>query len=182
MAVIDLRYGRALAAVISDQKLDLVAAQGQLSDFANLLAESVELREVLQNPSIPEAQKLKVLDAIAPRLGLSRPIRNFIALLTHHQRLQELPEMITAYASIADENAGIAEVEITTARPLDDANRRLLEQQVAKLAGEPKVQATYHEDPSLLGGAVVRLGSTVYDGSVRGQLEQMRQRLATASA
>lgn len=182
MAVVDLRYARALAAVISDQQLDLIAAQGQLNDFANLLAESVELREVLQNPSIPEAQKLKVLDSIAPRLGLSRPIRNFIALITHHQRLHQLPEMITAYAHLADQDTGVAEVEITTARPLDDANRRLLEQQVARLAGEPRVQATYYEDPSLLGGAVVRLGSTVYDGSVRGQLEQMRQRLATASA
>jgi len=182
MAVVDLRYARALAAVISDQKLDLIASQGQLSNFANILAESADLREVLQNPSIPEAQKLKVLDALSARMGLSRPIRNFIALLTHHQRLHELPQMITAYASIADENTGIAEVEITTARPLDDANRRLLEQQVARLAGEPKVQATYREDPALLGGAVVKLGSTVYDGSVRAQLEQMRQRLATASA
>jgi F-type H+-transporting ATPase subunit delta len=182
MAVVDLRYARALAAVISNQQLDLIAAQGQLNDFANLLEESVELREVLQNPSIPEAQKLKVLDAIAPRLGLTRPIRNFIALVTHHQRLHELRDMITAYANIADEDSGIAEVEITTARPLDAGNRRLLEQQVAKLAGEPRVQATYREDPSLLGGAVVKLGSTVYDGSVRGQLEQMRQRLATAGA
>lgn len=182
MAVVDLRYARALAAVISDQKLDLIAAQGQLNDFANLLDESAELREVLQNPSIPEAQKLKVLDALAPRLGLSRPIRNFIAVLTHHQRLHELRDMISAYANIADENKGIAEVEITTARPLDADNRRLLEQQVAKLAGESSVQATYREDPSLLGGAVVKLGSTVYDGSVRGQLEQMRQRLATATA
>src|SRR5215467_4928911 len=130
MAVVDLRYARALAAVISDQKLDLIAAQGQLNNFANLLAESAELREVLQNPSIPEAQKLKVLDALAPRLGLSRPVRNFIALITHHQRLHELPDMITAYANLADENSGIAEVEITTARPLDAENRRLLEQQV----------------------------------------------------
>jgi F-type H+-transporting ATPase subunit delta len=182
MAVVDLRYARALAAVISDQKLDLIAAQGQLNDFANLLEASVELREVLQNPSIPEGQKLKVLDAIAARAHMSRPVRNFLALVTHHQRLHELPQMITAYASIADENTGVAEVEIITARPLDDASRRLLEQQVAKLAGEPRVQATYHEDPSLLGGAVVKLGSTVYDGSVRGQLEQMKQRLATASA
>jgi F-type H+-transporting ATPase subunit delta len=182
MAVVGLRYARALAAVISDQRLDLIAAQGQLNDFANLLAESAELREVLQNPSIPEPQKLKVLDALSARMGLSRPIRNFIALITHHQRLLELPDMITAYAGIADKSTGIADVEITTARPLDDANRRLLEQQVAKLAGEPRVQATYHEDPSLLGGAVVKLGSTIYDGSVRGQLEQMRQRLATAGA
>ena len=182
MAVVDLRYARALAAVVSDQQLDLIAAQGQLENFANLLEESTELREVLQNPSIPEAQKLKVLDSLAPRLGLSRPIRNFIAVVTHHQRLHELRDMISAYANIADENSGIAEVEITTARPLDPGNRRLLEQQVARLAGEPRIQATYREDPSLLGGAVVKLGSTVYDGSVRGQLEQMRQRLATAGA
>lgn len=182
MAVVDLRYARALAAVIADQQLDLIAAQGQLESFANLLDESVELREVLQNPSIPEAQKLKVLDALAPRLGLSRPIRNFIAVLTHHQRLHEIRDMISAYANIADKDSGIAEVEITSARPLDPGNRRLLEQQVARLAGEPRILATYREDPSLLGGAVVKLGSTVYDGSVRGQLEQMRQRLATAGA
>jgi F-type H+-transporting ATPase subunit delta len=182
MAVVDLRYARALAAVISDQQLDLVAAQGQLNGFANLLAESSELREVLQNPSIPEAQKLKVLDALSARLGLSRPIRNFLALITHHQRLHQLHGMITAYAHLSDEDSGIAEVEITTARPLDAENRRLLEQQVARLAGEPRVQATYHEDPSLLGGAVVKLGSTVYDGSIRAQLEQMRQRLATVTA
>ncbi len=182
MAVIDLRYARALAAVLSDQQLDLIAAQGQLEAFANLLDESAELREVLQNPSIPEVQKLKVLDALAARLGLSRPIRNFIALLTHHQRLHEIRDMIAAYTNIADENSGIAEVEIISARPLDPDNRRLLEQQIARLAGEPRVQATYREDPSLLGGAVVKLGSTVYDGSVRGQLEQMRQRLATACA
>lgn len=180
MSVVDLRYARALAAVVSDQKLDLIASQGQLNDFANLLEESVELREVLNDPSIPEPQKLKVIDALAARLGTSRPVRNFIAVLTRHQRLHELPQMMTAYANIADEDTGIAEVEITTARPLDDDNRRLLEQQVAKLAGEPKVQATYREDPSLLGGAVIKLGSTVYDGSVRAQLEQMRQRLATA--
>lgn len=182
MAVVDLRYARALAAVLADQQMDLIAAQGQLERFADLLDESVDLREVLQNPSIPEAQKLKVLDALAARLGLSRPIRNFIALLTHHQRLHELRNMVTAYANIADEDSGIAEVEIITARPLDADNRRLLEQQVARLAGEPRVQAKYREDPSLLGGAVVKLGSTVYDGSVRGQLEQMRQRLATAGA
>ena len=182
MSVIDLRYARALAAVISDQKLDLITAQGQLNDFANLLEESAELREVLNNPSIPESQKLKVIDALSARLGSSRPVRNFIALVTHHRRIEELPDIIAAYAGIADEETGVAEVEITTARPLDDSNRRLLEQQVAKLAGEPKVQATYREDPTLLGGAVVRLGSTVYDGSVRAQLEQMRQRLAAAGA
>lgn len=180
MAVVDLRYARALAAVVADQKLDLIAAQGQLNDFANMLDASVELREVLQNPSIPEPQKLRLLDAIAERAGLSRPIRNFLALITHHQRLHELRDMITSYAALADEETGIAEAEITTARPLDAESRRLLEQQVAKLAGDQRVQATYREDASLLGGAIVRLGSMVYDGSVRAQLEQLKRRMVAA--
>lgn len=180
MAVIDLRYARALSEVIADQKLDLVAAQGQLNDFADTLEASVDLREVLQNPSIPEPQKLRLLDAIAERAGMSQPVRNFLALVVRHQRLHELRDMIAAYAALADEETGVAEAEITTARPLNADSRRLLEQQVSKLAGDQRVQATYREDASLLGGVVVRLGSTVYDGSVRAQLQQLKRRMIAA--
>jgi F-type H+-transporting ATPase subunit delta len=180
MAVLDLRYARALAAVVEDQKLDLIAAQGQLNDFADILEASADLREVLQNPSIPEPQKLSLLDAIADRAHLSQPIRNFLALVTHHQRLHELRDMITAYGALADQETGVAEAEITTARPLDEENRRLLERQVAKLAGDQRIHATYREDASLLGGAVVRIGSMVYDGSIRAQLEQLKRRMVAA--
>ena len=180
MAVVDLRYARALAAVIEDQNLDPGDTQRQLNDFADLLDESSELREVLANPSIPEAQKLKLLDALAARTGMSRPVRNMLALLTHHQRIHELRDIVTSFTALAEEESGIAEAEITTARPLDAESRRLLEGQVARLAGDQRVQATYREDASLLGGAVVRLGSTIYDGSVRAQLEQLRQRMLTA--
>ena len=102
MAAIDLRYARALAAVISDQKLDAVAAQGNLNDFADTLDDSAELREVLGDPSIPEAQKLKVLDGIAQRMHMSQPVRNFLAVITHHQRLEELRDIIAGYASLVD--------------------------------------------------------------------------------
>jgi F-type H+-transporting ATPase subunit delta len=180
MAIVDSRYARAFAAVVADQKLDIIASQGQLNDFANTLESSVELREVLENPSIPEPQKLKVLDAISAKLGLSKTVRNFIAVITHHQRLNELRDILSSYAGLADEESNVAETEITTARPLDEANRKLLEQQVAKLAGGQKVRATYSEDPALLGGAVVRIGSTVYDGSVRAQLQQLKQRMVAA--
>lgn len=180
MAIVDLRYARALAEVIADQKLDLVAAGGQLNDFADMLDASVELREVLQNPSIPEPQKLRLLDAIAERAGLSRPIRNFLALVVHHQRVHELREMISAYMALRDEETGVVEAEIVTARPLDADGRRMLEEQVARLAGNQRVQAAYREDASLLGGAIVRLGSTVYDGSVRTQLDQLKKRMIAA--
>src|ERR1700723_101349 len=111
MAAIDLRYARALAAVISDQKLDVGATQGQLNEFADTLEASAELREVLEDPSIPEAQKLGVLDGIAKKAGMSTAVRNFIAVIAHHERLHELRSMIDAYAVIADETSSVAEAE-----------------------------------------------------------------------
>lgn len=182
MAVVDLRYARAFAAVVSEQKLDVAAVQGQLNDFAATFENSADLREVLEDPSIPEQQKLRVLDAIAGRLGMSSATRNFLAVITHHQRLHDLRQILEAYLALSDQETGVAEAEIVTARPLDEGNRHLLEQQVAKLTGGQHVRATYREDASLLGGAVVRIGSTVYDGSVRGQLQQLKQRLVAARA
>jgi len=182
MAAVDLRYARALAAVISDQKLDVVATQGQLNDFVATLEASAELREVLSDPSIPEPQKLKALDAIAEKSGMSKTVRNFIALIAHHERLHELREMVAAYAVIADEQSSVAEAEIVSAKPLDAGNRKLLEDKIAELTGLKKVHATYSEDAALLGGAVVTVGSTVYDGSIRAQLQQLKARMVAAGA
>ncbi len=182
MAAVDLRYARALAAVVSDQKLDVVATQGQLSDFVDTLEASAELREVLENPSIPEPQKLKVLDAIAAKSGMSKTVRNFIAVIADHQRLHELRSMVAAYGAIADENSSVAEAEIVSALPMDEKNRKLLEAKISTMTGQQHVHATYSEDPSLLGGAVVTVGSTVYDGSIRAQLQQLKARLIAAGA
>jgi len=180
MAAIDLRYARAFAAVVSDQKLDVVAAQGQLNDFADTLEASAELREVLENPSIPEPQKLKVLDAIAVKAKMSKPVRNLIAVMTHHGRLHEMREIATSYAALADEQGGVAEAQIVSALPLSAASRKLLEEKVSTLAGGQKVRATYSEDAALLGGAVIKIGSTVYDGSIRAQLNQLRATLVNS--
>jgi F-type H+-transporting ATPase subunit delta len=182
MAAVDLRYARALAAVISDQKLNVVATQGQLNDFVEMLEASTELREVLENPSIPEPQKLKVLDAIATKSDMSTTVRNFIAVIAHHQRLHELRSMVEAYAMIADEESGLAEAEIVSAQPLDKKSRKLLEDKISTLTGQQHVHATYSEDATLLGGAVVTVGSTVYDGSIRAQLQQLKARLIAAGA
>lgn len=179
MSVISLRYAHAFASVAESSHLDTGAAQQQMKDFAGTLADSHELREVLMNPSIANGQKLKVLDAIAGRIGMFPQVRNFIAVIMDHHRLLELDEILTEYALVADVDAGLADADITSARALNDADRAELEAQVSKLAGG-RVRATYHEDPSLLGGAVVRVGSTVYDGSIRGQLAQMKQRLVNA--
>jgi F-type H+-transporting ATPase subunit delta len=179
MSALTLRYAHACASVAASNHLDVQAAQQQLRDFSDTFAGSEELREVLMNPSIGGEQKLKVLDAIAGRIGMLAQVRNFLAVIMDHQRLAELNEILAEYHSVADEQAGMAEAEITSAHPLNDEDRAELEAQVAKLAGG-RVRATYRQDPTLLGGAVVRIGSTVYDGSLRGQFQQLKQRLVNA--
>jgi len=173
------RYARAFAEVAESVRLDAKTAEQQLRDFADALNTSSELREFLGNPSVEGASKLKVIDALAPRIGMYPQVRNFIAVITDHSRLGELNEIVDEYSRISDERAGIREARITSARPLDNAARAELERQVSKLAGGP-VRASYAEDPSLLGGAVVEIGSTVYDGSIKAQLDQLKTRLINA--
>lgn len=187
MAAIDLRYAHALSAVVTEKKLDPAQIQAELANFIATMESSAELREVLENPSIAEAQKLKLLDAMTPKLGLSVTVRNFIAVIVHHERLHELAEMASAYARIAGEESHVADAAVVSARKLDASSRKLLEEKIAMLAGGTgadniKVRATYTEDPALLGGAVITIGSTVYDGSVRAQLQQMKDRMMTAGA
>lgn len=179
MSVIALRYAHAFASVVESDKLDADAALQQLRDFAATFAGSIELREILMDPSVPAAQKLKVLDAIAPRIGMFKQVRNFVAVITDHHRLAELDEIVSEYAQVADSDAGVAEAEITSAHTLNEQDKAQLEAEVSKLAGG-RVRATYRQDASLLGGAVVRIGSTVYDGSIRAQLTQLKQRLVNA--
>jgi F-type H+-transporting ATPase subunit delta len=179
MSVLSLRYAHAFASVATSAHLDVAAAEQQMQDFSGTLADSRELREVLMNPSIPNVDKLKVLDAISSRIGMFPQVRNFLAVIMEHQRLAELDEILNEYHLVADEQAGMAEAEITSAHPLNDQDRVELEAQVSRLAGG-SVRATYREDATLLGGAVVRIGSTVYDGSVRAQLQQLKQKLINA--
>ena len=182
MAIVDSRYARAFASVVASQHFSSMAAESQLNDFAETLEGSSELREILENPSVAEEQKLRILDAIAGKIGMLPAVRNFVAVITHHGRLTELRDILAAYHALVDETENFTEAQIVSAHPLDAENRSLLEQQVKRLAGGQQVRATYSEDASLLGGAVVRIGSTVYDGSVRAQLEQLKQKLITATA
>jgi F-type H+-transporting ATPase subunit delta len=159
--------------------MDAAASLGQMRDFAETLAGSSELREFLENPSLETPAKLKVLDAIAVRIGMFPQVRNFIAVILEHHRLTELDEILAVYAELVDQHAGAVEARITSSRPLNQEDRFELEAQVAKLAGA-RVRASYAEDASLLGGAVVEIGSTIYDGSVRAQLQQLKQKLVNA--
>lgn len=179
MAAIASRYARALVEVVLEQKLDAEVARQQMRSIVQAVHESVELRKVWESPAISSEQKRAVLDAIARQLDLAKPIRNFFAVLIDHRRIAMLDDMARQFEAELDVQLGFAEVEISSARPLLPEERRELESRVERMSGK-KVRAHYVSKPELLGGVMVRVGSTIYDGSVRGQLERMRQELSLA--
>ena len=181
MAAFAARYARAFAQVVKATHGDLRVAEQQLRDFSATFAGSRELREVLMNPALPNQQKLRVIDAIASRLSMAKPVRNLLAVIMDHQRLGELDSILTEYAAVADHNTGVTEVFIVSARPLADEEKADLVVRAADLAGA-QINASFDEDPSLLGGAILKIGSTIYDGSLKAQFADMKQRLAQAHA
>jgi len=176
MASVVGTYARAFSDVVMKTKADPARMMAELHSMEALLAESDQLRRVMENPSIPGEQRRAVLDAVIQKLGGSRPVRNFIAVITDHRRLPLFSEIVKQVEQELNERMGFAEAQVSSARPLGDGEKQLLEAEIAKLTGK-KVRARYQQDPSLLGGAVVQLGSTIYDGSVNGQLERIREQL-----
>ena len=176
MTAVATRYARAFADVVTSAKLDTAAIDRQLTDFLATWDGSSNLREVFENPAIPAAQKVAILDKMNASLGMQRELRNLLAILVNNDRIALVHEMASAYRAELQERMGIRQAEIVTARELSEPERSSLLAGVGKLAGS-KVQATFKLDKNILGGAVVRIGSTVYDGSVRGRLERLREAL-----
>jgi F-type H+-transporting ATPase subunit delta len=127
---------------------------------------------------VPADQKRHLLDAIVQREGIDKQVRNLVAVLIDHRRVQFLPRIIEQLEKELDARMGFAEAQIFSARELGSAEKQALETQVAKVTGK-KVRASYGLDASLLGGAVVRVGSTIYDGSVKGQLERIKEAISS---
>jgi F-type H+-transporting ATPase subunit delta len=171
-------YARAFADVVFSAHLDANRAVGGLRRIAGLLAESADLRRVWENPAVPADQKRNLLDAIVHREGIEHHVRNLIAVLIDHRRVQFLGRIIEQLKKELDARMGFAEAHITSARELGDAEKRGLEAQIEKVTGK-KVHAQFGLDAGLLGGAVVRVGSTIYDGSVKGQLEKIREAISS---
>jgi F-type H+-transporting ATPase subunit delta len=171
-------YARAFADVVFSAHLDANRAVAGLREIARLLEESADLRRVWENPAVPADQKRRLLDAIVQREGIDKPVRNLVAVLIDHRRVQFLPRIIEQLEKELDARMGFAEAQISSARELSEAEKRALEVEIEKTTGK-KVRARYALDPSLLGGAMVRVGSTIYDGSVKGQLEKIREAMSS---
>lgn len=177
MAAYVARYASAFLDVVTAAKLDTAAIERQLNDFLATWQGSRELREFFENPSIPAAQKVAILDKLNAKLGMQKELRNLVAVLIDNDRIASVADVAAAYRQLLQEKLGIHPAEIVTARELGKEERDALLLEVGKLVGG-RVEATFRQDKTILGGAVVRIGSTVYDGSVRGRLERLREELA----
>ncbi len=178
MASVASTYARAFADVVFAEHLDAARATGGLKRIAALFTESRDLRQVWENPAVPAEQKRGLLDAIVEREEIDKPVRNLVAVLIDHRRLPFLLRIVEQLEKEIDARLGFAEAQISSARELDSAEKQTLEAQIAKATGK-KVRASYGLDASLLGGAVVRVGSTIYDGSVKGQLEKIKEAISS---
>lgn len=173
-------YALALTDVVVDRGLEANRVTAELESVASMLAESSELRTIWDSPSVVFEQKLKLLDALAKKLGLSRELRNFVAVLISNRRIHAFAEIARGAIEHINERLGIADAEIVSVRDLGAEERHNLEQQVAKATGK-RLRVRYALDQKLIGGVVVKVGSTIYDGSVRGQLQRMKEQLTSIS-
>ena len=179
MAAVLGRYARAYAEVVVKNKLNPEKTVAEFQQMADVVNSSRELRNVLQNPAVSREQKLKLLDAIIQHIGASKMLRNFLAVLIDNRRIGNVNDLLEQFKQELDRRMGIAHAKVTSVRELSSAERKSLEQQLATLTGKT-IRATYSQDGRLLGGVLVRVGSTIYDGSVQGRLQRMRQELITA--
>jgi F-type H+-transporting ATPase subunit delta len=177
MAAVASRYARALAEVVFADKLDATKTLQDLEQLAQLLKSSADLRFVWESPAIAPEDKSKLLDSVAAQAAIARQVRNFVGILIDNRRLKFLPEIATQLRAELNERLGLADAAVVSARALDDSERKSLETQISKVTGRT-VRARYEQDKTLLGGAVVKVGSTIFDGSVRGQLQRIKAQIA----
>jgi F-type H+-transporting ATPase subunit delta len=176
------RYANALADVVTaaGSALRPQDAVPELQSFAAALESSLALREALATPAVPANRKRAVVGRIADALNLSRITRNFLFVLVDHRRMDALPEIVERFEEIVDERLGFARADVSAPRALDDAQRAALNAALDRLTGK-RIRMRFAIDESLVGGVVARIGSTVYDGSVRGQLKSLERRLSAES-
>lgn len=170
------RYAAALADVViaRGESRDV---QEELSSWERMMQTNPLLMEVFGNPTIAYEQKQNVLGTLIKRTRVRPTTANFLQVLLQNQRLTELGEINQRLAQVLDERAGVVSAQVTTARPVPEASQEALRANLTRLTGKD-VRLSFETDEELIGGIVARIGSTIYDGSVRSQLQQFKERLA----
>ena len=177
------RYARALVDIVmaSGSPLKPEDTVTQLAAVEALIRESPELRTALLTPAIQNSRKRAVMAKLLDELGAAPLIRNFVYVVIDHRRIAAIADIREAFELQLDERLGFVRAEISSAATLNEQLGAGLEAELAKLTGK-RMRLHFDVDPDLLGGVVARIGSTVYDGSVRGELRQLGRRLAADSS
>lgn len=172
------RYASALVDVVLEPGSGIESKQvvEQLRALDETLAASAELRGVLLNPAVPPPRKRAVVGRLAEMLGVKGVVRNFFLMLIDRRRIDHMSEIRQAFEDMLDERMGLVRADVASASELGAPQREMLRDELSNLTGK-QVRCEFEVDPELLGGAVVQIGSTVYDGSVRGRIEELRNKL-----
>ncbi len=169
------RYARALAQALgTDEEFEQTA--DEIEALSKLLGTDTLVKAAFENPLIPRARRVALLEELSQTAGLSPKTTRLLRLLETHGRLGLVAEMAEAFARIRDERRGVIEAELTTAVPLEDSLSLEWERVLGSVTGL-QVRLKKEVDPGIIGGAVARIGSIVYDGSLRSQMAALRQRL-----
>jgi F-type H+-transporting ATPase subunit delta len=171
-----IRYARALFDVALQEKADLDRVGQDLAGFNDLVEQQPALRKVLLNPAVPVPRKRAAVTELTTLAGVVPIVAKLLALLAERDRMIVLPDLVTSYRERLLDYQKIVRAEVTTASPLDPSKAEAIEQRLARATGR-SVRLQTRVNPAMIGGLVAKVGSTVYDGSVTGQLERMRQRL-----
>jgi F-type H+-transporting ATPase subunit delta len=173
------RYGRALVDIVMapGSPLRPEEAVAQIRAVAETIQGSPELRTALLTPAIQTSRKRAVMAQLLEKIGSSPLIRNFVYVVIDHRRIGIIGEILEAFELQLDERLGFVRAEVSSAAPLDERLGTGLESELSKLTGK-RMRLRFDVDPALLGGVVARIGSTVYDGSVRGELRELARKLA----
>ena len=170
------RYAKALLDVVI-KEADPVKTEQELASFAELLEKNEELGRVLTNPAVPVHAKRAVVEQLLARMKpSSKPLAKLLLMLAERDRLELLPDLLTAYRDRLMDYQNVVRAEVVTAMPLPDNQAQQLRNKLAAATGRTVTMST-RVDSSIIGGVVARLGSTVYDGSITTQLERMREKL-----
>jgi F-type H+-transporting ATPase subunit delta len=182
LSAVATRYANALADVVTapGAALSPEAALTELHAFESMLNGSKELALALATPAIPGSRKKAVIARLVEMMQLSPIVRNFLFVLTDRRRMGSLSEIIHAFEGSLDRHMGVVRAEIASAGAMSVAQQASVAAELEKLTGK-RVRMTFAVDQSLIGGVVAKVGSTVYDGSVRGSLESLGRRLSAES-
>jgi len=177
---ISTRYAQALADAVfaAGSGADPQKISAELHTFNEIVKQSPELRKVLLSPAIANGRKRGVVERLGASIPVSRFVRNLLFVLIDRRRADLLQEIAPAFDEAVDERLGLVRAEVTSATALSDTQRRDVENALSEVAHR-RVRCEFRVDDTLIGGIVARIGSTVYDGSVRSQLEAMRQSLVS---